>query len=183
MWKLAFGAGLSRKLDDLGAQGEWPSHPQLLGLAGRPVHRLRLERQARRQADRHVGDVPAIVAADSRDCASSIPENRWLARQGRFRLDAEMVRDNALKISGLLVGQDRRAERQAVSAARVLGLSEFSAPRMAERQRRRPLSPFALHALAAPIPASRHAGVRRARHAKNARPTGRGRTRRCNRWC
>ena len=35
--------------------------------------------------------------------AKPIAYNRWLARQGRFRLDAELVRDNALKISGLLV--------------------------------------------------------------------------------
>jgi hypothetical protein len=41
------------------------------------------------------GATPELMEAD--------PYNRWLARQGRFRLDAEMVRDNALSISGLLV--------------------------------------------------------------------------------
>jgi len=100
-WKLFFGAGLSRKLDDHGAQGDWPSHPQLLDwLAGQFVdsgwnvkHLVRL-----------------IVMSGTYRQSSEItpelrerdPDNRWLARQGRYRLDAEMVRDNALAISGLL---------------------------------------------------------------------------------
>jgi hypothetical protein len=102
MWKLAFGAGLSRKLDDLGAQGEWPSHPRLLDwLAGQFIDsgwnvkyivKLMVMSGTYRQSSQLT---PALREAD--------PENRWLARQGRFRLDAEMVRDNALKISGLLV--------------------------------------------------------------------------------
>ena len=49
------------------------------------------------------------------------PYNHWLARQGRFRLDAEMVRDNALAISGLLSPKIGGAERQAVSAAAATG--------------------------------------------------------------
>jgi hypothetical protein len=102
MWKLAFGAGLSRKLDDLGAQGEWPSHPRLLDwLAGqfidsgwnvKHVIKLIVMSGTYRQSSQLT---PALREAD--------PDNRWLARQGRFRLDAEMVRDNVLKISGLLV--------------------------------------------------------------------------------
>jgi hypothetical protein len=102
MWKLAFGAGLSRKLDDLGAQGEWPSHPRLLDwLAGqfidsgwnvKHVVKLIVMSGTYRQSSQVT---PALRDDD--------PENRWLARQGRFRLDAETVRDNALKVSGLLV--------------------------------------------------------------------------------
>jgi hypothetical protein len=102
MWKLAFGAGLSRKIDDLGAQGEWPSHPQLLDwLAGqfidsgwnvKHVIKLIVMSGTYRQSSQVT---PELREAD--------PDNRWLARQGRFRIDAEMVRDNALKISGLLV--------------------------------------------------------------------------------
>lgn len=102
MWKIAFGTGLSRKLDDLGAQGEWPSHPRLLDwLAGqfidsgwnvKRVIKLIVMSGTYRQSSQ---STPALREAD--------PDNRWLARQGRFRLDAEMVRDNALKVSGLLV--------------------------------------------------------------------------------
>jgi len=101
MWKLAFGAGLSRKLDDLGAQGEWPSHPKLLDwLAGQFIDSG--------WNVKHV--IKLIVMSGTYRQASQVtsrqrefdPDNRWLSRQGRFRLDAEMVRDNALKISGLL---------------------------------------------------------------------------------
>jgi hypothetical protein len=102
LWKLAFGAGLSRKVDDLGAQGEWPSHPRLLDwLAGqfvdsgwnvKHVIKLIVMSGTYRQSSQVT---PELREAD--------PDNRWLARQGRFRVDAEMVRDNALKISGLLV--------------------------------------------------------------------------------
>ena len=102
IWKLCFGAGLSRKLDDLGAQGEWPSHPLLIDyLAGRfmetdwDVKRL-LKTIVMTKAYRQ----SSLTTPDLRDAD---PYNRWLARQGRFRLDAELVRDNALSISGLLV--------------------------------------------------------------------------------
>ena len=102
LWKQFFGAGLSRKLDDLGAQGEWPSHPQLL------------DHLASSFADNH-WDVKQLIktivmsgtyrqsSVASREQRELDPYNRWLARQGRFRIDAELVRDNALAISGLLV--------------------------------------------------------------------------------
>jgi hypothetical protein len=101
MWKLFLGAGLSRKLDDQGAQGDWPSHPQLLDwLAGQFVDsgwnvkqtvKLIVTSETYRQSS---AVRPELAEAD--------PDNRWLARQGRFRLEAEMVRDNALKTAGLL---------------------------------------------------------------------------------
>ncbi|MFM7037238.1 MAG: PSD1 and planctomycete cytochrome C domain-containing protein [Planctomycetaceae bacterium] len=102
LWKLFFGAGLSRRLDDLGAQGEWPSHPELLdylavefrrsGWNMKHLIRCMLLTQVYRQSSL------ADAVLRERD-----PDNRWLARQGRFRLDAESVRDNALAVSGLLV--------------------------------------------------------------------------------
>ncbi len=101
LWKLFFGAGLSRKLDDLGGKGSGPAIPSCWTIwprgsrdwlgpeaDGEDVVMTRAYRQSS-------GATPELMEAD--------PYNRWLARQGRFRLDAEMVRDNALSISGLLV--------------------------------------------------------------------------------
>ncbi|MBM3880699.1 MAG: DUF1553 domain-containing protein [Verrucomicrobia bacterium] len=104
LWKLFFGAGLTRSLDDLGVQGEWPTHPDLLDWLAvefrdsnwdvRHLVRLMVSSSAYRQS------ATASGPFHERD-----PANRWLARQTRFRLDAEMVRDNALAISGLLSRQ------------------------------------------------------------------------------
>jgi len=101
-WKLFLGAGLSRKLDDLGAQGDWPTHPRLLNWlaanfidSGWDVKRLVKQivmSKTYRQS--------SVVSSDLQE---QDPFNHWLARQGRFRLDAEMIRDNALWIGGLLV--------------------------------------------------------------------------------
>ena len=64
-----------------------------------------------------------------------------------------MVRDNALAVSGLLVTQNRRRERQAISARRVLGLFELPQAILAARHRREPIPPRPIHVLAADIPA------------------------------
>jgi hypothetical protein len=102
LWKLFFGSGLSRKLDDVGAQGEWPSHPELLDYlaADFRAHGWDVKRlvKAMVMSDTYRQSSHADAAAREAD-----PYNRWLARQGRFRLDAELVRDNALAVSGLLV--------------------------------------------------------------------------------
>jgi hypothetical protein len=100
-WKLFFGQGLSRTLEDLGSQGEWPTHPELLDWlavefmeSGWDVKRLvrTIVTSAAYRQSSH--PAPALLARD--------PENRLYARQPRLRLDAEMVRDNALAVSGLL---------------------------------------------------------------------------------
>jgi hypothetical protein len=101
LWKLCFGQGIVKTLDDLGTQGAWPSHPLLLdwlaveliesGWNVKHVLRLMVTSAAYRQS---AAAAPGIAERD--------PANQWWARQGRFRLDAEMVRDNALAISGLL---------------------------------------------------------------------------------
>jgi len=101
LWKLLFGAGLSRKLDDLGAQGEWPTHPELLDWLASEfmdsgwdvkhlVRSIVLSETYRQSSDR-----PDLRERD--------PYNLLFARQARYRLDAETVRDNALAVSGLLV--------------------------------------------------------------------------------
>ncbi|QDU11196.1 DUF1553 domain-containing protein [Gimesia aquarii] len=101
VWQQLFSTGLVKTVEDFGSQGEWPSHPELLDwLAvdfqenGWDVKRLvkQIVLSATYQQSSHVTD--ALYERD--------PENRLLARGPRFRLDAETVRDNALKISGLL---------------------------------------------------------------------------------
>lgn len=101
LWKQFFGKGLSNVLDDLGSQGEWPSHPELIDW-------LAHEFQHSKWDVKHM--VKLIVmsrtyqqsAAQNADLASKDPANRLLAEQSPRRLDAEFVRDNALAISGLL---------------------------------------------------------------------------------
>ena len=100
-WNLFFGHGLSRTLEDLGSQGEWPTHPELLdwlavefvetGWDVKRLVRTLVTSATYRQASR---TAPELAARD--------PDNRLFARQARLRLDAEMVRDNALAVSGLL---------------------------------------------------------------------------------
>ncbi len=102
LWKLYFGAGLSRKLDDVGAQGEWPTHPQLLDwLADEFIDSgWDIKRTVKLIVMSGTYRQSSATAAQLREID---PYNRFLARQSRFRLDAELVRDNALAISGLLV--------------------------------------------------------------------------------
>ncbi len=100
IWNMLFGRGLSKVLDDLGAQGEPPTHPELLEWlavefieSGWDVRAL-LRRIVLSDAYRRASSADA----DSRD-----PDNRLFARQTRVRWPAEVVRDSALAISGLLV--------------------------------------------------------------------------------
>jgi hypothetical protein len=102
LWKMYFGIGISKTLDDFGSRGEWPTHPQLLdwlatefmnsGWDVKHVVKLMVMSHAYRQT---------AVASD--ELRERDPDNRLVARQSAFRLDAEMVHDNALAISGLLV--------------------------------------------------------------------------------
>jgi hypothetical protein len=102
VWKQFFGIGLSKTLDDLGSQGETPVQPELLdtlayefqstGWNVKNLVRLIVNSHTYRQ-----------VSTASKEQIARDPENRDLACQSRFRLDAELVRDNALAISGLLV--------------------------------------------------------------------------------
>jgi mono/diheme cytochrome c family protein len=128
IWSHLFGTGLVATMDDFGVRGEKPSHPELLdwlanrfvgrianpsvngnaasrgadGLAIRPtVHTKPWSRKAMirlivtsatyRQSSRHR---PELAERD--------PQNRLLARQNRFRVEAEIVRDIALEAAGLL---------------------------------------------------------------------------------
>jgi len=100
-WQQYFGTGIVKTAEDLGSQGEPPSHPDLLDWLAtefvrshwdiKAMQRLIVTSATYRQSSRA-----------SRELIERDPENRLLARGPRFRLPAEMVRDNALAISGLL---------------------------------------------------------------------------------
>lgn len=101
LWKQLFGNGLSNQPEDLGTQGEYPSHPELIDW-------LAAEFRDSGWDVKHIVRLMVMSATYQQD--SKIrpelhdldPNNRLLARQNPRRLDAEFVRDNALAIAGLL---------------------------------------------------------------------------------
>ncbi len=103
-WQQVFGVGLVKTTEDFGVQGERPSHPELLdwlatefvrtGWDVKGLHRLLVTSATYRQAS---GATPEWRLKD--------PENRLLAHGPRFRVEAEVLRDTMLYVSGLLVEQ------------------------------------------------------------------------------
>lgn len=102
IWEQLFGTGLVRTTDDFGTQGDWPSHPELLDW-------LAIELVESGWNLQHILKliVTSATYQQSSDASPEAfaldPENRLLARGPRFRMKAEMLRDNALAISDLLV--------------------------------------------------------------------------------
>lgn len=101
LWARFFGNGISGALEDLGSQGGWPTHPELLDslAAGfvesgwdmkKLVKRIVLSKTYQQSSN----STPKLQERD--------PYNQLLARQSGIRLPAELVRDNALAVSGLL---------------------------------------------------------------------------------
>jgi len=100
-WQQFFGVGLVKTSEDFGARGEWPSHPKLLddlsirfmesGWDVKTLVRAIVRSKTYRQAS---DGMPAEFRRD--------PENRDLARGSRYRMDAEMIRDQILFLSGRL---------------------------------------------------------------------------------
>jgi hypothetical protein len=101
LWKQFFGTGISAVVDDLGAQGEWPVHPELLDW-------LAVEFRESGWDVKHMVKLIVMSATYRQDAnlrselRDRDPNNRWLASQNPRRLEAEFVRDNALAIAGLL---------------------------------------------------------------------------------
>jgi len=103
-WQMLFGTGLVKTVEDFGSQGEWPLHPEVLewlavdfrdnGWDMRRLLKTIVMSATYRQSSRVT---PDLLQRD--------PENRLFARGARLRLPAEMIRDQALAASGLLVNQ------------------------------------------------------------------------------
>lgn len=101
MWKLFFGQGLVRSLDDFGSQGAWPSHPELLDWLA--VEFIESQWDIKHMVRLIVTSAAYRQSSDVRpELQQRDPSNELFARQGRYRMDAEMIRDNALATSGLL---------------------------------------------------------------------------------
>lgn len=100
-WAELFGSGIVTTAEDLGVKGEPPSHPELLDW-------LAVELMQNGWSMKRL--LKTIVLSSTYQQASRIThqnwarddQNRWLARGPRLRMDAEMIRDNALSIAGLL---------------------------------------------------------------------------------
>jgi hypothetical protein len=101
-WQMYFGVGLVKTVEDFGSQGEWPANLELLdwlateftrtGWDVKAIEKLIVMSATYRQSSKLT---PELLQRD--------PENRLLARGPRVRLSAEMIRDQALAASGLLV--------------------------------------------------------------------------------
>ncbi|GIV08846.1 MAG: hypothetical protein KatS3mg019_0937 [Fimbriimonadales bacterium] len=101
MWEACFGRGLVKTSDNFGTQGAFPTHPELLdwlavefmerGWSMKHIYRLIVTSATYRQSARAT---PDLLQRD--------PENALYARAPRYRLEAELIRDNALAIGGLL---------------------------------------------------------------------------------
>ena len=101
MWHQLFGTGIVKTLEDFGSQGAWPTHPQLLDWLATEFVRIGWDRKQLLKTillsstyRQHSRVTPALVARD--------PDNVLLARGPRYRLPAEVIRDSALAVSGLL---------------------------------------------------------------------------------
>jgi len=100
-WQQLFGTGIVKTSEDFGAQGQWPSHPQLLDWLARDFidNGWDVKRTLKQMVMSATYRQASAVGAES---FAADPENRMLARGPRFRMDAEVVRDSALAVSGLL---------------------------------------------------------------------------------
>ena len=105
LWQIFHGTGLSAVLDDLGSQGEPPSHPELLDWLALEFrdHGWDVKRLVRLMVTSRTYRQSSSLRPELKDVD---PNNRLLASQNPRRLDAEFVRDNALAIAGLLNAED-----------------------------------------------------------------------------
>jgi hypothetical protein len=163
-WQMFFGTGLVKTVDDFGSQGESPSHPELLdwlatefvrsGWNVKALQKSILMSATYRQSSKLP---PGLLQRD--------PENRLLARGPRMRLSAEMVRDQALAIGGLLadkVGGPSVKPYQPEGLWKDLSGTDDYVPDKGESLYRRSLYTFWKRAVAPPVMITFDAATREA---------------------
>ena len=113
-WEKFFGIGIVKTSENFGSQADWPSHPELLDWLAcefmQPTTGIRINGQPAKAWDMKALQKLIVMSAAYRQSANTTPaliekdpDNRLLARGPRFRLSAELLRDEALAVSGLLV--------------------------------------------------------------------------------
>ncbi len=160
LWLLYFGQGIVKTADDFGALGAWPSHPELLdwlaldfqasgGDIKRAIKQIVLS-EAYRQSSKGTPELRPTrsVQPTPRPPGAFPPRRRVRARQRPG--DQRPLR-----------AENWRPQRQAVPARGLLALHEFPNARMGQRQGRKPVSPRPVHPLAAHLPATELARLRR----------------------
>lgn len=103
-WEKFFGTGLVKSTDNLGSQSDFPNHQELLDWLATEFMRIGWDMKALQKT---------IVMSSTYRQSSKItpdnlvsdPENKWFARGPRFRLQGEIIRDQALAVSGLLTSR------------------------------------------------------------------------------
>ena len=102
IWQFHFGTGIVRTAEDFGVQGELPSHPELLDWLATEFVRLSWDVKVLQRII-----LTSAVYRQSSSCSPKVhlrdPDNRLLSRGPSMRLSAEVIRDQALFVSGLLV--------------------------------------------------------------------------------
>ena len=101
-WQMIFGKGIVKTAEDFGSQGARPSHPELLDWLAKDFmnHNWDIKRTIKQMVMSHTYKQASYCSEKDK---LKDPENMYLARSSSYRWPAEMIRDNALKASGLLV--------------------------------------------------------------------------------
>ena len=102
MWQQIFGVGIVSSSADFGNQGDLPSHPELLDWLAITFREdgWDMKKMMKRMV---LSNTYQQTSKTNEELLEIDPNNKWLARASRYKLTAEMIRDNALAVSGLLV--------------------------------------------------------------------------------
>lgn len=132
VWRLLFGAGIVKTANDFGVRGDAPSHPELLDWLAREFIGINGQHSSGQvKAWSRKSLIRLIVMSATYRQSSALrrelmdidPQNRWLARQNRLRVEGEIVRDISLDAAGLL---SRKIGGPSVYPALPPGIAELS---------------------------------------------------------